>query len=592
MQRSRFCAGFLDSVGEDEQESRTSRWSEILQELSSGGATRQQPTASPDDLVVSIGSWTKRIAENLAIQLRRRHLHVDSVAQLDKVCMPCTSALVVTPKESLTLSALGVLNKVFQGAPGGYGVLVGYDELGLQFMAQKCVLGNGIAKSGNAVAHDAVFELNPWNSLVRPEGWQAASIMAHGEGGHLLLNGAVLCGLADGAEHMGGIVIPSGCRSGNCKRARHAGMKTIGIAEVRATCLALISCNSFSVAGQMYPSSTSLVIAAAEHWPSCIIANPTSMEFSKDDLDEIHALITGGTPIGTALQVLSSRFPASEWPPYILVGDPLSRHGMSSDPRVPSRPKVRMTLTIESNVDVDVPEQNSMSMGTVHPSKQWIEVLREMPQSDDMQSALVVLEEDAKSILESTRNWDAQFALLIQDCLLSPLSPVGDLVLQMLTYKREVIERGVGLPCGRCGTVGKLSVYQSPAFGSETWVEECPLCGPLHAGNGQMARLDVQVPCCHVADSSLWVSIRAPGNGYLVCELRDKSGATGPQRSIFETIAPNEPISLSYNMHGHGCDQHSFRAIWVGEQRIAYTRRVLSVLPGSVLTAEEPAPIS
>ena len=307
---------------------RRERWTQVVSSYASC-AGWNSPRSQSNSLVISLdrGSGTNVIGQVLAKRLGWTHRAVQVIEELPSEALSDCAAMLVAPREALDLAMLGRVYRRFESAGATFGVLTAADLPGLSFMAAKCCLTPSILPSDDFVL-DAVFgERRSLGDVVdQPAGWRLALLMAHGEGAHLHLGNEVLCGLLGTHEVIDGIRVPEGCGVQDCKRARNANLATIPANRLRCRILALLSCNSFSVAKELYLSDPSLVLAATDGWPAAVIANPTAMGFSPTHAVFLRRLLSHGTLLGEAVATLNRTVRASsDYPPYVLLGDPLCR---------------------------------------------------------------------------------------------------------------------------------------------------------------------------------------------------------------------------------------------------------------------------
>lgn len=107
----------------------------------------------------------------------------------------------------------------------------------------------------------------------------------------------VLCG-GTSDEEIGDRILPNGCRRGHCRRAQTG--PSIKVSELRADILALLSCNSFSVAKQLVPTSNSLALAAVAGEAVAVVANPLSTVLTPSSCALTRNAIVSGVPLGEA----------------------------------------------------------------------------------------------------------------------------------------------------------------------------------------------------------------------------------------------------------------------------------------------------
>lgn len=107
--------------------------------------------------------------------------------------------------------------------------------------------------------------------------WSAIVLRAHGEGTHAQLHSAVLCSTVDSPERLADGRPADGCREEGgvliCKRVHDDAVRVVRFSELRAAHVAFYSCNSFSVAAELYPSDLSAVVALSEGYAVSVLGN-------------------------------------------------------------------------------------------------------------------------------------------------------------------------------------------------------------------------------------------------------------------------------------------------------------------------------
>jgi hypothetical protein len=157
--------------------------------------------------------------------------------------------------------------------------------------------------------------------------WSGLAILAHGDGAHANLESAVLCGLPVDAERGPWGDDIDGCRADDtgrrCKRVHNRATRIIGFGDIRTEALCLLSCNGFAVAGQLYPSNVSAVLAAAEGYPRQILTTdrPFTMDSEAVRTVAVFGRATGSLAVSQLLEndVCQYRTGAR---PFVLCGVP------------------------------------------------------------------------------------------------------------------------------------------------------------------------------------------------------------------------------------------------------------------------------
>jgi hypothetical protein len=634
---------------------RRERWTQAISWYASCPGWNSSRSQS-NSLVISLdrGSGTNVIGRILAKRLGWTHRDLKVIEELPGEALSDCAAILVAPRGELDLAMLGRVYRRFESAGATFGVLTAADLPGLSFIAAKCCLTPSILPSGDFVL-DAVFgERESLGDVInRPAGWRLALLMAHGEGAHLHLGNGVLCGLLGTHELIDGIRVPEGCGVQDCKRARKAHLATIPANRLRCRILALLSCNSFSVAKELYPSDTSLVLAAADGWPAAVIANPTSMGFSPTQAIFLQRLLSRGALLGEAVATLNRTVRMSpDYPPYVLLGDPLCRVMPTIDagdnegstavhvlPRVDGAtydlaPWIK-DGSLVGHSEVFILNDSSMTSTPKVSDKtfelnrlqtrleviglrlinvnHWLSILLSLSSGDAFDEALADLRiltvriqyaaaalgqavskvhelsvwnhsvyQLENNLRDAVSAWDASFALIIHEHLLSGGGPVGDSLIELL-IGTHVFERQVqGSRCRRCHTTTTNNIYRCLVTGAKSRLEDCTLCGPLSATPGVSVKLDMEADGRVGLDKDFSARVNLTGSkepGFLVVEFRDKSHPGAKLRTIDEWLAGQTSRVLSLSLAGSGCDQHSIRAVWIGGLEWVYARRVISVVP-------------
>jgi hypothetical protein len=315
------------------------RWADVLRwYAASDGGLPAPPAAGADDWVLALGPAAAPAAGDLARRLGRRTGCVPGAAEFAAWHARTSprSVLLVADRARLGFTTLEAVQARTEPAGTLLGVLTGVDAAALSFAAAKLLLARPDRGRPRATALDAEHgrvwvdgREEPLTAdavhAVAASEHRSLALMAHGEGIHLFLDAAVLCGRVGREERFRGAPVPDGCREGRCKRAETRGLPAVHAAELRAERIAFLSCNSFSVAGEMYPSDSSLVLAACDGYPMSVVANPWATEFSRGEMLLATEVLDSGIPIGEAIGYLNRVAAAGDrWGTFLLFGDPLA----------------------------------------------------------------------------------------------------------------------------------------------------------------------------------------------------------------------------------------------------------------------------
>lgn len=571
---------------------REKRFREIIASYEDSGFASQQESG-PRDVILVVGEDFAPACELLGTVFGRRVVRASSLdhAMASGQLLGASSILAVAPRRALGLEAIRRLLKVDHPA-AMLGVLPATDLVALDFAIRKIGLTRCFPLGRRFLWHveanklllpnfTASEPIAPLEALMRPSG--IAVIGAHGEGAHLLLRGAVLCGRVGCTEEVQGEPVSNGCATGHCKRA--AGLPSVHVAQIPSIVLALLSCNSFSVAGELYPSNSSLVMAAMEGWAAAVIANPAAVPCPPITLRYLSFLIESGLALGEVTARLNHLYARDD--AFVLVGDPLAR-GVCAEPPAdrfaaiethtdppvevylggsPARlvsgivPSLVVGLPKESD---DMPRIESRS-DAARAVRAWhdhlqaqidtasymdLQICERLLQSDDESGALdlrsttirlrqqvadgaALVSSMEASLLwnshidewfASTRDfvggWDERVAAAIRHHYLGS-GPVGDEVLSLLTHHLVQHRRTLSPErCHRCGTPIERVDFGILSRPRQS-LEECPICGPVRCAAPSALRMALACPATAVRGGVMHCSLRCEGAS---TALRDASG--------------------------------------------------------------------
>lgn len=319
---------------------RAGRWREVLGGLSGGPPPRDAGAHA----VASLGGEYELVARVFARRTTREYLGVVDEPRLLAAVADRNrdSLLVVAPPHALKVELLRQL----QAAECRWGVLTGRDLPAATFVAAKLLDGPAPREHGYLVCGEGVALEGPGHEPGPLEPQQLGGtprstllIDAHGEGAHLNLGSVVICGLPDEVERDSTGIVAGGCSSvdgvAHCKRSH--GKTTVVLArELEADDLVVLSCCGFSIAGEGYPSSVSLVLAALEGRARSVMASDRIAGFATWVIPLL-AQVCRGRGLGP-LWVLVGEIEVNTrgGRSYVLVGDPAQ--GLGDLPRLDSGP--------------------------------------------------------------------------------------------------------------------------------------------------------------------------------------------------------------------------------------------------------------
>ena len=320
---------------------RKQRWREVLGWY--GPRSSRAPRCAGDgDYVVGAG-LASQVCRVTATSLGRHCAVRESCHEVTDWMIARSPASVLLLVDSPQLKYESLLSLVSASvlANVSLGIVTAADLPGLAFAAAKVVaawtapltpLDDGVLRpdhlrtngcsSPAATAHMSPEQHSSFRMLQRS--WQTLTIMGHGDGAHLSVGATVLCGLWSEAEigHDGRIV--PGCTSDQCKKLDGFPSASIRLTEVRARHLNLLTCNGFTVGGDLYPSNVSLVLAAAEGFPAAVVGTIGQMAFTTSSPAKFRALVRQGVPLGQVVLQLNSGTQGTVLDRgYVMWGDPL-----------------------------------------------------------------------------------------------------------------------------------------------------------------------------------------------------------------------------------------------------------------------------
>ena len=257
------------------------RWEEILnwygltqidENLIPSDSVREpdRDMASREDRVAVIGQHLSPFGAMFEIALGRHMECLESFAELREWLhtRPVRSLILIAPPSVLGATHIRELAAASMNLNFLLGVLTAPNKAALSFATAKLLAAQGAPGSSSAfldclypTAHQA-----DGNGIVRTEDlelilnedWQTVVLQGHGDGSHLNLNAAVLCGLWEKEERTSTDTAFRGCRYlQSCKKVDSPEIKIVYPGSLKTSLLVLLSCNGFSVAGEMYPSNVS-----------------------------------------------------------------------------------------------------------------------------------------------------------------------------------------------------------------------------------------------------------------------------------------------------------------------------------------------
>jgi hypothetical protein len=499
-------------------------------------------------VVVAVGDGTP--AAGLAAGLDRELVtvaDVGAVADLIRTGEPDSVLAVVRP-EDLHLDAVEAINGAVLATDRTIvGVVTGSDEAARSFAAAKCLTSPA---AGELLGIDALTRavVDRTGAVVDPRAVADVDgelvVLAHGEGAHLNLQSVVLCGLVGEREAVGAGELAGGCRRDDgCKKVRDPATVVVRVDELPARGLTLLSCNSFSVAGQLYPSTSSLVLAAVEGPATGVIALAHQVPIRRQELDAVGTTLEAGLRRGEAVRLLNEAEARRGVPTsHVLVGDPMARPAVAAGdasvlataslPAVAAVPSTRPRVVlgdgralgppgvaddlVDRGADLAELVDRLTDLGTRSRFAAILEegidlVRRGTPQEEELGGHLegIALErrkveaavwrglaatnraershawdDDLPRHLERAvrpaARWQAHVAGAVELLIQETGAGLADRLLPSLhPYPARWVEPHGA--CPRCGAPTNRRSYAMEALGvPDRWTVECVVCGPLH----------------------------------------------------------------------------------------------------------------
>lgn len=509
---------------------RRRRWSKALQWY--GGASADagfDPAgARADNFVFALGAGVDEISRALAEQLGRQSVQGDSVKELGQWAQGVApeSVLVVGQRGLFSYMALAELSAAL--ASTRWGLVTGVDTPAIEFFASKVIAANRFSRR----FHDGLIDpeagrfalQGPSNRSARNAGsvlsreLRSLIVVAHGDGSHANLDSHVLCGLIRDTERDAAGHRLMGCSSdAGCKKIRQGSARWVRMVDVRCHVAVLLSCNSLSVAAEMYPSDNSLVLAALDGFAAACIATPRQASFPEPLVDAfVEGIAAEDVSLGDLVRRLNSAQPVPGT--FILMGDPLWRLPAAAIPEAQQGPARMNSVAPLPNESLRPPTSRTYAELRIRLSSAaaiergtaavmgprvaqepvlrralidlararrriedllWARILRshsepvriDPPEADDVGDPILPLMSD----------WDQMFGQVAADYLLDETAPgalVGD-KLRLLHLYHAAGASAPGNACSRCGTTTIVRRYSAHGLGLVRRLStECPLCGP------------------------------------------------------------------------------------------------------------------
>jgi hypothetical protein len=630
--------GFMSSLVE---ESRLHRWEKVFKWYSEADHADSVPVNPKErDVVVILGDLGY-FSELLFLGRPRPPITFSDQTKLCDWLKQETplSLTVVAPRTQLSYTTISNIQKACLELHIPLGFLTARDSEGLNFFLCKQLLAQrGLPKlplasfdvhsgEGWASNPDKLEKLNL--DEISDGEWGLLNILGHGDGAHMHLGRAVLCGLVGDVEQIDGNALKDGCSEKNCKKSRHFRLRVLRATDLRCAISSFLSCNSFSVAGQKYLSDISIMLAAADGFSTASIGYLSAASLGKY-LAPLLESVAGKPSLGEAiLHINLALKKTGDKGDFILLGDPLlhpafeKAFGESSIKAATKNPlpeQIRLSQEI-TNSRPDYPPEfilNLMAQALQRIARYEKELLYDSYNNEtELIEAIVKLvnyrrqieqltvlawrsvaiqkQELGKSLLTPTirsnlekliSRWNEDFANLVEKFLLNTQRS-GDEILQLLSRQHEKIFDAVGEDCVSCGTPVEIEWLRSTGFGEIRESISCPLCGPIsnHRLGGAMLRLKMLERTMPGLTAKFEVELVKPKSCFnvpsrLIVDLIDK---TRPG-SVYRTNVLCEDDKGTFDLElpiaeDAGLDIHFVRIIWILDMEVVYIQHSFAVYP-------------
>lgn len=283
-----------------------------------------------DDIIVILDINLKPLAELYSYKTSRHLLVLEKIMDIEEIIkslQPNSILFILSKNEANNFNLLFIKEKLYLLSKDvQWGIITGEDINAINFMMLKN-LSNKISLKGLEVldilnynqelSEKKVFDiLNRDNSTI--------IIAAHGEGAHINLKYAVICGQLTSKElDKNNKVLNNGCSTQHCKRSSFVNNKFIKAYEFNVNNLFLLSCNGFSTSKELYPSNLSIVLSLIDGKVSNIVTTDISQSFSKEDIGNFYKFIKSNYSFSDIVNIYNdiSKNHTNKMP-FLLVGDP------------------------------------------------------------------------------------------------------------------------------------------------------------------------------------------------------------------------------------------------------------------------------
>lgn len=516
---------------------------------------------------------------------------------------------------------------------------------GLWCQPPACPPLEALGKGADVEHPDLVIDVPQGATWAHNRGWRAlgdvraalnqptgvCALVAHGDGSHLDLGEAILCGLTGDAETVGNGPIEGGCTRSFCKKQTGHSGYLLHTDDINTGLLVILSCNSMSLASELYPSSLSLAFSHANKKGIPVIGTISQLPFDRRTAVDIVQSIRRTVNVGTVVAALNAQWKRGGIPcAYALLGDPLASFAapqkkISNRAAVPKRDHrnvvqadTRSAWRLRNTVDsvtraatgaalqrgslTQRLQQNVQMMArsqALLDSRVWQMLgppaLRESESLLGMTQARRLAGPALEEVRYALGDWGKALLELTSVVLLSgsPGLPVfGDKMAEVLGHYLTIEGYGESAPCRKCGTrriAYRLKNRVLPMYSRRRIL--CPVCGPVEDQVDGALRVDVQ-PLTYTPrkgqDVDLDVHITAQGDilglaecpVHLLVEIRDKSVPIAVYCKLLSLeSSPTCDYRIGAVPLGKGADLHSVRVVVARGGLVASARCLLSPVP-------------
>jgi hypothetical protein len=448
-------------------------------------------------------------------------------------------------------------------------------------------------------------EERPWKAehiIVALSQARTLVVIAHGEGAHANLEDVVICGVLGDREKAGGRSIPGGCIKGRrCKRAR-PGVVVIPAHSVRATEVVLVSCNSFMVAPELYPSNNSLLLGLVDGYAGTVVGTLAPVEVGSRSIE----------------YVIETLMRSETWSAFVrrlngpgLTAGPFVVHGRPSDrpPLLAIGPAAVQPVWPVSRSQLEGAARRVESAGLLEAGfTSWLQQERTVEPFADLLRTMSRVRTRATLRLQGA--WSAQASgpiarplppsrlvdELVQDArewtdavhrIVARCQPYGDLS-GALVYAHRPTHRVRSRPCPRCATTTEIVTLSTMSAGpARRRLWRCPLCGDLDNWIAGALRCRLLVTSVLTPGDELCFGVRLTGEErprppwrrtapvHIAVAVRDKARGAVVWDSVLTMDGSTRSSSVATGRRGHEFtpELHTVSALAIGQFSVAASRR-------------------